>query len=130
MLGVRLEDRDGVTAPAIKFVDPEQARREVEQQSARQAEAERKRREAQQRASELAERRAAQVRVVPQEMFRNDAQFGQFDERGIPTHMASGEEVSKKLRKKLEKQYETQVRLYAGASAGSPDEPVGAADDA
>lgn len=38
------------------------------------------------------------------------SKYSEYDERGIPTHLANGDEVSKKQRKKLEKLYEARVR--------------------
>ncbi|CCG82511.1 Probable cysteinyl-tRNA synthetase [Taphrina deformans PYCC 5710] len=54
-------------------------------------------------------------KVPAQEMFRADAQYLRFDERGVPTHVrdADGQEtaVSKSLSKKLAKEYGAQEKL-------------------
>jgi len=38
--------------------------------------------------------------------------YSKFDEKGIPTHDQTGQELSKGGRKKLEKSYEQQVKLH------------------
>lgn len=43
---------------------------------------------------------------------KDAAKFLKYDDKGIPTHLANGEEISKKQRKKLEKLYETQQKNY------------------
>jgi len=42
------------------------------------------------------------------------AKYSKYDDKGIPTHTADGEEVSKKQRKKLEKQYELHEKKFSG----------------
>lgn len=53
--------------------------------------------------------------MPPEEMFKHGeeaAKYSKYDDKGIPTHLANGEEISKKQRKKLEKLYETQQKNY------------------
>ncbi|WKY05404.1 hypothetical protein Q1695_005982 [Nippostrongylus brasiliensis] len=113
-LGVRLEDR--LQETVVKLCDRDILLREREQklamEAARQAEKERK-------AAEKAGKDALK-RVPPQEMFsRGDeaAKYSKWDENGIPTHTADGQEISKKQRKKLEKMWETQQKNYQQATA-------------
>lgn len=61
----------------------------------------------------------AAKRISPAKMFKQGEEAGKYskyDENGIPTHLANGEEISKKQRKKLEKLYETQQKNYAQVS--------------
>lgn len=54
-------------------------------------------------------------RIPPWEMFKQgkDAEkFLKYDDKGIPTHLANGEEISKKQRKKLERLYEARQKNY------------------
>ncbi|KHN71826.1 Cysteine--tRNA ligase, cytoplasmic [Toxocara canis] len=63
---------------------------------------------------EKKEKEAAK-RIPPWEMFKRGEEatrYSKYDDKGIPTHSADGEEISKKQRKKLEKLYETQQRNY------------------
>ena len=55
----------------------------------------------------------AQNRVDPKEMFKGDVdKYSAFDDRGIPTHLGDGSEISAGQRKKLVKQYEQQKQKY------------------
>jgi len=49
--------------------------------------------------------RAYDERISPREMFRRfPALYSQFDQSGVPTHDASGNEIGKSMRRKLQKQ--------------------------
>ncbi|CAB3410791.1 unnamed protein product [Caenorhabditis bovis] len=112
-LGVRLEDR--TTQTCVKLVDRETLRREQEQKQAEKERKEREKAEKERLAKEKAERDLAQKRIKPEELFKQGeyaGKFSKYDDKGIPTHVAEGEEVSKKLRKKLEKLWETQQKNY------------------
>ncbi|CAG5133259.1 unnamed protein product, partial [Candidula unifasciata] len=55
----------------------------------------------------------AQKRIPPSELFRKETdKYSVFDERGIPTHDASGQELTKSALKKLVKLYEAQEKKY------------------
>ncbi|KAM3715900.1 Cysteine--tRNA ligase, cytoplasmic, partial [Dirofilaria immitis] len=63
---------------------------------------------------EKAEKEASK-RIPPWEMFKQGKEaekFLRYDDKGIPTHLSNGEEISKKQRKKLEKLYEIQQKNY------------------
>ncbi|KAK0397678.1 hypothetical protein QR680_002215 [Steinernema hermaphroditum] len=111
-LGVRLEDKEG--RPCVKYVNPEELKREREMKKLAEAAklAEKEKKEKERAAKE------AQKRVNPQDLFTKGpdaALYSKFDERGVPTHLASGEEISKKQQKKLEKLYELQKKNYEQA---------------
>jgi len=113
-LGVRLEDKEG-EATVIKLVDPEELAREkklkAEVEERRKEEKERKRREAEERKAAA----EAQKRISPQEMFQVgefQGKFSKYNEQGLPTHDASGEEVAKAKLKKLQKLYDSQKKKY------------------
>ncbi|TMS37227.1 hypothetical protein L596_004202 [Steinernema carpocapsae] len=115
-LGVLLEDKDGQTS--VKFVDPKELLRERELK--KQAEAA-KLAEKQKREKERQEKEA-QKRVNPKDLFTKGPEahlYSKFDERGVPTHMADGEEISEKKKKKLEKAYDLQKKNYEKAMAAS-----------
>ena len=50
-------------------------------------------------------------RIKPEDLFRNE-KYSKWDEKGIPTHDAEGNEVSKNASKKLAKEWEAQAKLY------------------
>uniref|UniRef100_A0A1I7ZB43 Cysteine--tRNA ligase, cytoplasmic n=1 Tax=Steinernema glaseri TaxID=37863 RepID=A0A1I7ZB43_9BILA len=115
-LGVRLEDKEG--RPCVKYVNPDELKREMELK--KQAEdaklAEKLRRDKEREAKEA--EREAKKRVNPKDLFTTGpdaALYSKFDERGVPTHLADGEEISKKQQKKLEKLYELQKKNYEQA---------------
>jgi len=106
-LGVRLEDREGHTM--VKLVDRETLlkQREQERQLAEERRLEKERKRA------AIEAKEAQRRMPPWEMFLKETdKYSKFDDKGLPTHDAVGEELGKKLRQKLQKQYETQEKKY------------------
>ncbi|KAK3766185.1 hypothetical protein RRG08_025185 [Elysia crispata] len=112
-LGVRLEDHEGAP-PVIKLVSREVLMREKEekirQEEEKRAEKERlkKKKEAEQAA------KSAQDRIPPSEMFRSETdKYSAFDDKGIPTHDASGQELPKSALKKLVKQYGAQEKKYS-----------------
>lgn len=107
-LGVRLEDQDNAPA-VIKFMDPETIRKEREFEEQRKQEKEKKKKD--QEAVKAA--KEALDRVPPGELFKKETdKYSKFDERGIPTHDAEGNELTKSALKKLTKQYETQEKKY------------------
>ncbi|CAI4232008.1 unnamed protein product [Auanema sp. JU1783] len=112
-LGVRLEDRAGQTV--VKLADRETLRKEQEQKKAleEQKKLEKEKKAAEREAKEAA--KAAAKKVNPNDMFKtaeDQEKYSAWDEKGIPTHVKDGEEISKKLRKKLEKLHEQQCKVF------------------
>ena len=55
----------------------------------------------------------AQKRIPPSELFRGDTdKYSKFDDKGMPTHSAEGEELPKAQLKKLQKIYQAQEKKY------------------
>jgi cysteinyl-tRNA synthetase len=112
-LGVNLEDRDSsVGEPAlIKFGDPAEliAAREAKMQV--QLEKERKKEAARLDALRLEQEKVEKAKVNPKDMFRTE-EYAQWDDDGIPTVDAQGEEVTKSKRKTLKKAWDKQKKLY------------------
>ncbi|KAF5325652.1 hypothetical protein D9611_000121 [Ephemerocybe angulata] len=112
-LGVNLEDRDSsIGEPAlIKFGDPTEflAAREAKIQA--QLEKEQKKEAARLEAERLEKEKAEKARVKPEDMFKTD-EYSQWDEDGLPTVDAQGEEVTKSKRKTLKKAWDRQKKLY------------------
>ncbi|TPP58309.1 Cysteinyl tRNA synthetase [Fasciola gigantica] len=113
--GIRLQDRagasDGVqnvnSLPALGLVAPEILTEEISLKTKRELE----RREAKARVT--ASRNEA-GRQPPSEMFLQQLnKYSRFDEKGIPTHDASGKEIAKSQLKKLQKLYDAQAKRYA-----------------
>jgi cysteinyl-tRNA synthetase len=52
--------------------------------------------------------------VPPGEMFRVQTEkYSAWDERGLPTHDAAGQDLSKTAKKNVQKEYEKQEKLHA-----------------
>lgn len=113
-IGVSLDDRPQESA-LIKFLN----QKEVDELLAQQKERERialekeKKKEAQRLANEQKEKeRLAKMKINPKDLFKQDGTYTEWDEEGLPTKDAKGEEVTKSMRKKLLKQYQQQEKLY------------------
>ena len=111
-LGVRLEDKES-EATVIKLVDRAELMKEREEKKALE---EKKRLEKEAKKAEVAAKAAAleaQKRIPPSELFRGDTdKYSKFDDKGMPTHSAEGEELPKAQLKKLQKIYQAQEKKY------------------
>jgi cysteinyl-tRNA synthetase len=108
-LDIYLEDREN--APAmVRPVDAElQAARSQKETIARtkaEAKAKREAEEAEKKA-----KLAQQAKIDPKEMFKTE-EYSAWDEEGLPTKDAKGEEVTKGKSKKLKKEWEKQKKLF------------------
>ncbi len=50
--------------------------------------------------------------MPPQELFKGDAKYVEWDAEGLPTKLADGSEVPKSQAKKLKKDWERQKKLH------------------
>jgi cysteinyl-tRNA synthetase len=94
-----------------KLDDPAAMRLERLQKDAAKAEKEKQKEEARKKALEREEK----ARIPPQMMFKMGdflAQFGEWDEQGLPTKNKVGEALSKGVLKKLGKEWEKQREAY------------------
>lgn len=109
-LGVALDDQEDGHA-LVKLVPAEQlraardekaaaARDKADKKAASQAAAEKKRRE-----------KLEKGRTPPSQLYRTE-EYSKWDEEGLPTHDAKGEEVTKSKLKKLKKDFDLQQKLH------------------
>ncbi|XP_070577152.1 cysteine--tRNA ligase, cytoplasmic-like [Ptychodera flava] len=111
-LGVRLEDFEGQPT-IVKLVDKDQLLRERELAKQQTDEKQKKKEEARKREEERLISKVAQQSIPPNDLFRKEIdKYSQFDDRGIPTHDASGQQLSNNQIKKLTKKYEQQEKIY------------------
>lgn len=106
---IYLEDREGLPA----LVRPVDSNMRVAK-AAKDRAIEEKRLAKEQRAAEEAAKKAAlaeKAKVSPEEMYKT-AEFSEWDENGIPTKAANGDEITKSRRKKLEKDQKAQGALH------------------
>jgi cysteinyl-tRNA synthetase len=112
-LGISVEDRGGNEDRAlVKLVDRLTLIEAREDKIKRESE---KAREKAERALALEAKRLERIekgRTHPKDMFRT-AEFSAWDEEGLPTLDAAGQEISKSRRKKAEKEAGAQAKLHA-----------------
>ncbi|KAK1828048.1 hypothetical protein QBC39DRAFT_265979 [Podospora conica] len=110
-LGVQLDDQAG-RASLVKFV-PAAKLVAAREEKAALAEAKARAKEEARRAKERAEEEKwARAKVAPEDMFRGDAKYGEWDADGVPTRLVDGVEVAKGQGKKLRKEWERQKKLH------------------
>ncbi|CAI2304971.1 unnamed protein product [Caenorhabditis sp. 36 PRJEB53466] len=111
-LGVRLEDKNNQTT--IKLVDRATLLREMEQKEAEKKRKEVEKTEKERKVREKAEKEAVAAKIRPEDLFKqgeHEGKYSKFDERGVPTHLADGTEITKSQLKKLEKVGKTLLPL-------------------
>jgi cysteinyl-tRNA synthetase len=116
-LGVQLDDGQGADGAALyKLVDPATLIRQREERQAIAAEKEAKKAAAKLAADKKARALLEKGRTSPTEMFKPphvaEGVWQAWDDRGIPTLDAEGQEVSKSARKKIEKEWKVQEGLH------------------
>lgn len=114
-LGISLDDRPTGGA-LVKFLNEQEREEFLKQQQIKEQQIKEKELKKQQQAAANAkkeEERLAKMKVKPQELFQDKSLYSEWDEQGLPTKNADGEEVTKSMRKKLLKQYQQQEKLYA-----------------
>lgn len=113
-LGISLDDRPTGGA-LVKFLNKQEKEEFVKQQQAKEQQAlekARKKKEQAEAAAKKEEERLAKMKINPKDLFRDDKLYGEWDEQGLPTKTATGEEITKSMKKKLMKQYQQQEKLY------------------
>ncbi|KAG7660656.1 CYR1 [[Candida] subhashii] len=113
-LGVSLDDRPDGSA-LVKFLNAQEKEQLIAQQEAKlKAIADKEKRKQEQAAANAKkeQERLAKMKVRPQDLFQDKELYSEWDENGIPTKDAKGEEVTKSMKKKLLKQYQQQDKLH------------------
>ncbi|WEJ94257.1 cysteinyl-tRNA synthetase [Yamadazyma tenuis] len=113
-LGVSLDDRPNGSA-LIKFLNAQELADLKEQQRLKEAQLKEKEEKKKQQAlanAKKEEERLAKMKLDPKDLFQDKSLYSEWDESGIPTKDAKGEEVTKSMKKKLVKQYQQQEKLY------------------
>lgn len=113
-LGISLDDRPNGGA-LIKFLNESEKNEFLKQQEAKKQQAAEKERKKQEQAAANLKReqeRLEKMKVHPKDLFQDKSLYSEWDEQGLPTKTANGEEVTKSMKKKLTKQYQQQEKLY------------------
>lgn len=115
-LGIYLEDREQSSA-MVRLLDKSliEARAERDSQAAAKAQAKLEK-EAKEKEKEKALQEKAKLSHL--EMFKT-AEYKEWDENGVPTKDAAGEDLAKSRRKKLMKEWEQQKKLHEKWAAAS-----------
>ncbi|GEQ68995.1 hypothetical protein JCM33374_g2665 [Metschnikowia sp. JCM 33374] len=114
-LGISLDDRPSGGA-LVKFLNAQEKEELIKQQQAKEQQALEKAQKKKQLAEANAKKeqeRLEKMKIRPQDLFQDKSAYSEWDEDGIPTKSASGEEVTKSMKKKLVKQYQQQEKLHA-----------------
>ncbi|RYP05309.1 hypothetical protein DL764_003907 [Monosporascus ibericus] len=124
-LGVYLDDRPDGLPSLIKFVPKAELIAAREEKAAREAEKARAKEEARRAREKADEEKWAKAKVPPQEMYRGDDRYAEWDAEGLPTRMKDGSEVPKSQLKKLKKDWDRQKKAHGewqtkfGGAAGA-----------
>lgn len=110
-LGIQFEDRPG-RATLVKLVDQAAVAKAKLEQAAKEADKLARRLEMARINDAKAAAKREKAAIEPATMFRDNAAYSQWDERGIPTHDSKGDELGKNMCKKVLKEYEAQVELH------------------
>lgn len=111
-LGVRLEDK--AQGYVWKLDDPAVLARERAAKKAAEGEAARKKLENKLEKTKKELDKWVGLSVAPADMFKGATdKYSQFDQQGIPTHSAAGEELSKKQRQGVEKEFSKRTADFA-----------------
>jgi len=126
-LGVRLEDRP--TGSVWTFEDPKILAKERQQKVVAELERRVQKFVNALRAKEKALKTAEEGLIPAKDMFRNDPSYSQFDENGIPTHDAEGNELGKNPKKALQKAFTARQKQNADLEAQVAQLGVASAQD-
>jgi len=112
-LGIRLEDQGGDKNAVWKFGNKDELIQERERKIAEQAAKDAKKAEELRLRQEKEAEQEAKAKIVPSEMFKSQTElYSAFDDKGLPTHNAEGEEISKSQKKNLAKAYAKQEKIH------------------
>lgn len=110
-LGVQLDDQPGKPS-LLKFVPAARLIAAREEKAALAAEKANQKMEAQKAKEKAEEEKWGRAKLAPQEMFKGDKQYQEWDVDGVPVKTVDGSELSKSQLKKLRKEWEKQKKLH------------------
>ncbi|KAI1759841.1 tRNA synthetases class I (C) catalytic domain-containing protein [Hypoxylon sp. FL1150] len=110
-LGVYLDDRPDQPS-LIKFVPAAELIAARDEKAAKDAEKARVKEEARRAREKAEEEKWAKAKLAPEDMFKSDERYGEWDTEGMPTKMKDGSEVPKSQLKKLKKDWDRQKKAH------------------
>ncbi|KAI1138694.1 tRNA synthetases class I (C) catalytic domain-containing protein [Hypoxylon sp. FL0543] len=111
-LGVYLDDRTDQPS-LIKFIPAAELIAAREEKAAKEAEKARAKEEARRAREKAEQEKWEKAKVAPQDMYKGDERYSEWDAEGIPTKMKDGSEVPKSQLKKLKKDWERQKKAHS-----------------
>ncbi|KAI1084223.1 tRNA synthetases class I (C) catalytic domain-containing protein [Whalleya microplaca] len=111
-LGAYLDDRPDGLPSLIKFVPAAELIATRDEKAAREAEKVRAKEEAKRAKEKAEEEKWAKAKLAPEDMFKGDERYGEWDAEGLPTKMKDGSEVPKSQLKKLKKEWDRQKKAH------------------
>ncbi len=111
-IGVYLDDRSDGQPSLVKFVPAEQLIAARESKAAEAAAKVRAKEEARLAKEKAEQEKWAKASAKPEDMFRGDERYAEWDGDGMPVKMKDGSEVPKSQLKKLKKEWDRQKKAY------------------
>ncbi|KAI1104260.1 tRNA synthetases class I (C) catalytic domain-containing protein [Jackrogersella minutella] len=110
-LGVYLDDRPDQPS-LIKFIPAAELIAAREEKAAKEAEKVRAKEEAKRAREKAEEEKWEKAKLAPEDMFRGDERYSEWDAEGLPLKMKDGSEVPKSQLKKLKKDWDRQKKAH------------------
>ena len=110
-LGVQLDDQADKPS-LIKFVPAAKLIAAREEKAALVAEKARQKEEARKAKEKADQEKWEKAKLAPQDMFKEDKKYQEWDADGIPTKLADGSDLPKSQQKKLKKDWDRQKKLH------------------
>lgn len=111
-LGVYLDDRPDNQPSLIKFVPAAELIATRDEKAAREAEKAKKKEEARLAQEKTARDAREKAKIPPEQMFKADERYAEWDEQGMPAKMKDGSDVPKSQLKSLKKLWDKQKRAH------------------
>ncbi|KAH7033461.1 tRNA synthetase class I catalytic domain-containing protein [Microdochium trichocladiopsis] len=111
-LGVYLDDRPDGQPSLIKFVPAAELIAARDEKAAKDAEKARAKEEARLAREKAEAERWEKAKLAPEDMFKSDDRYSEWDGEGMPTKMKDGSEVPKSQLKKLKKDWDRQKKAH------------------
>ncbi|KAJ2992938.1 hypothetical protein NUW58_g2001 [Xylaria curta] len=111
-IGVYLDDRPDGQPSLIKFIPAAELIAARDDKAAKDAEKAKAKEEARLAREKAEAEKWEKAKVAPQEMFKNDERYSEWDVEGMPTKLKDGSEVSKGQLKKLKKEWDRQNKVH------------------
>ncbi|KAI1425838.1 cysteinyl-tRNA synthetase [Xylaria sp. FL1777] len=111
-IGVYLDDRPDGQPSLIKFIPAAELIAAREKKVARDAERARAKEEARLAREKAEAEKWEKAKIAPEDMFKGDERYSEWDTEGMPTKLKDGSEVPKSQLKKLKKDWDRQKKAH------------------